>query len=85
MKYIDALKIIVSTIIFIFRIAFPKRNLQNGGFPGGASRKEVACQCRRRKRREFDPWIGKIPWRMKWQPTLVLAWNIPWTEETGGL
>ena len=19
----------------------------------------------------FDPWIGKIPWRRKWQPTLV--------------
>ena len=85
MKYIDVLKIIVSTIIFIFRIAFPKCNLQNGGFPGGASSKEVGCQCRRHKRREFDPWIGKIPWRMKWQHTLVLAWKIPWTEETGGL
>ncbi|CAI9153806.1 unnamed protein product [Rangifer tarandus platyrhynchus] len=20
----------------------------------------------------FDPWVGKIPWRMKWQPTPVL-------------
>ena len=20
----------------------------------------------------FDPWVGKIPWRRKWQPTLVL-------------
>ena len=20
----------------------------------------------------FNPWIGKIPWRRKWQPTLVL-------------
>ena len=19
----------------------------------------------------FDPWVGKIPWRRKWQPTLV--------------
>ena len=19
----------------------------------------------------FDPWVGKIPWRMKWQPTPV--------------
>ena len=19
----------------------------------------------------FDPWVGKIPWRWKWQPTLV--------------
>ena len=26
-----------------------------GGFPGGASGKEAACQCRRRKRPGFDP------------------------------
>ena len=19
----------------------------------------------------FDPWVGKIPWRRKWQPTLI--------------
>ena len=30
--------------------------------------KESACQCRRRG---FDPWVGKIPWKRKWQPTLV--------------
>ena len=23
--------------------------------------------------RGFDPWIGKIPWRRKWQPTPVLS------------
>ena len=23
-------------------------------------------------RHEFDPWIGKIPWRRKWEPTSVL-------------
>ena len=33
-----------------------------GGFPGGASDKEPACQCRRHKRGEFKPWIGKISW-----------------------
>ena len=41
------------------------------GFPGGASGKEPACQCRRYKRCRFDPWVGKIPWKRKWQPTLV--------------
>ena len=30
--------------------------------------KESACKCRRRG---FDPLIGKIPWRRKWQPTPV--------------
>ena len=28
----------------------------------------VCLQCRRPG---FDPWIGKIPWRRKWQPTPV--------------
>ena len=41
------------------------------GFPGGASDKEPACQCRRHKRRGFDPWIKKIPWRRAWQSTPV--------------
>ena len=29
------------------------------------------CPCRRHKRCGFDPWVGKIPWRRKWQPTPV--------------
>ena len=33
------------------------------------SGKESACQGRRRKRRGFNPWVGKIPWSRKWQPT----------------
>ena len=32
------------------------------------SRKESACQCRWRG---FDPWVKKIPWSRKWQPTSV--------------
>ena len=39
--------------------------------PGGASGKDSTCQCRRSKRHRFDPWVGKIPWRRKWQPTPV--------------
>ena len=35
------------------------------------SSKESACQCKRH-RGGFDPWVGKIPWRTKWQPTLVI-------------
>ena len=34
-------------------------------FPGG---KEAACQDRRCR---FDPWVRRIPWRRKWQPTPV--------------
>ena len=63
------------------------------GFPGGASAKEPACQCRRHKRREFDLWVGKVPWRKAWQPTPVflpgephgqrkLAGYSPWVTKT---
>ena len=33
--------------------------------------KELTCQCRRRRRPGFDPWVWKIPWRRKWQPIPV--------------
>ena len=36
-------------------------------FPG----QNLPAQCRRRKRHRFDPWVGKIPWRRKWQLTPV--------------
>ena len=34
----------------------------------------------------FNQWVGRIPWRRKWQlvPS-ILAWEIPWTEEPAGL
>ena len=33
--------------------------------------KESTCQCRRQGRCQFDPWVGKILRRRKWQPTLA--------------
>ena len=33
--------------------------------------KESTCQCRRCRRRGFDPWAGKIPWRRKCQLTPI--------------
>ena len=41
------------------------------GLPRWLSGKASSCQCRRCKRRRFDPGVGKIPWRRKWQPTPV--------------
>ena len=37
------------------------------GFPG-VSAVNICLQCRRT---QFDSWVGKIPWRMAWQPTPV--------------
>ena len=33
--------------------------------------KNPLAKCRRRKRRRFNPSVGKIPWRKAWQPIQV--------------
>ena len=48
------------------------------GFSTWLSGKESACQWRRRG---FDPWVRKIPWRRKWQPTPVF---LPQNPENKG-
>ena len=56
------------------------------GLPGGTSGKEPAYQCKRHTRFEFDPQVGKIPWKRALAThSSILAWRIPWTEEPGGL
>ena len=37
-------------------------------FPGGSDGKASAYSAGA----GFDPWVGKIPWRRKWQPTPAL-------------
>ena len=44
------------------------RSLPHSGLPRWHSGTESACQCRRCR---LDPWVGKIPWSRKWQPTAV--------------
>ena len=39
--------------------------------PRWLSGKESTCQCRRCHKRQFNPWVGKIPWRKKWHLTPV--------------
>ena len=45
---------------------------------------------------QFDPWVGKIPWRRKWQPTPVslpgefhgqrsLVGSSPWSFKESGM
>ena len=38
-------------------------------FPGGSDGKSV---CLQGGRPGFYPWVGKVPWRRKWQPSSVL-------------
>ena len=55
------------------------------GFPGGTSGKDPACQCRRCKRRSFDPSLEDPLVEGIATHTSNLAWRIPWTEKPGGL
>ena len=59
--------------INIDEIWFSQLNVGVGSFPGGASDKEPTCQCRKRKRPKFDPWVGEILWRRAWQPTPIFV------------
>ena len=48
--------------------------------PRWLSGKEPTCQYRRLR---FNPWVGKILWGRR--HSSILAWEIPWTQEPGGL
>ena len=51
------------------------------GFPGGASCRESACQCRRWRRRGFLPLGGDDPLEEEMAThSSILAWRIPWAE-----
>ena len=41
------------------------------GFPGGASDKETASQCKSHKRHRFNPSVRKIPQKVPWKPNPV--------------
>ena len=55
------------------------------GFPGGGSGREPICQCRRHKRRGFDPWVGKIPGGGHANLLKYSCLETPGTEKPGGL
>ena len=55
------------------RISYLKLSFEYIGFPGASAGKESTCNG-------FYPWVGKIPWRREWLPTLVF-----WPGEFHGL
>jgi len=55
------------------------------GLPWWCSREESAFQCRSCKGCGFNPWVGMTPGVGKVLHSSILAWKIPWTEESGRL
>ena len=58
-------------ILYCSSITSTRKREHNSKLPRWRSGKESAYQHRRCRRPWFDPWLGKIPWRRKWQPTPV--------------
>ena len=65
---VQQLKIVYSSLYSLLHEMFFECLLQLLRWCSG---KEYTCKCRRCKRWGFNPWVGKIPWRRKWQPTPV--------------
>ena len=49
-------------------------------------KKESICQCKRRRKHGFNSWIREDPLEKGMAThSNILVWEIPWTEEPGGL
>ena len=83
-KCLALVAIIIQEILVLF-LSYDSHHFQNShhfyftwgngmsGLPWQLSGKKSACSsdCRRLRRHGFNPWVRKIPWRRKWQPTPV--------------
>ena len=62
-NYIGISYVLTWKVLFRLGYNFIKHQ-RNFGLPSWLSSKESTCQC---KRRGFNPWVGKILWRRKFQ------------------
>ena len=67
---------------FLMLSAFFGFVFQKAGLPWWLSSKESTCQCGGRR---FDPWVGKIPWRRKWQASPVFLPGKSSVGDTGSI
>ena len=76
----DSMFLIISFLPVSFKILVNTWNTEfsawklSGSFEGIKMKTSIRSyfQIWSHGRRGFDPWVGKIPWRRKWQPTPVL-------------
>ena len=69
--YVELTVCINTNLIISIFITFPYYILNHDmhmiGLSGGSVVKISTYQCRRYKGQGFNPWVGKIPYRRKWQ------------------
>ena len=58
----------VKMLLFLLRRSSFPSFLLTFGLPSGSDGKKICLQCWRSR---FDPWVRKIIWRRKWQPTPI--------------
>ena len=69
-------------------VHFESEGIQKGipdnkaDFPGSTVDKESACNA---GDVDLIPWLGRSPGVGNGNPLQYFAWEIPWTEELGGL
>ena len=74
----------VSSILFCLFFKF-YWSIDAFGFPGGASGKEPACQCRTPETQVRSPGREDLLEESMATHSSILAWRTPRTEEPGGL
>ena len=61
---------------------FKEKTERLNGLPGSLRGKQFTCNAGN----SFDAWVRKIPLeKIVTTHSSILAWEIPWTEEPGGL
>ena len=73
----------VHTFVLYLYVSISALQIRSSRLPWWHRWLRICLQCRRL---QFDPWVGKIPWKRAWQPISVsLPGESSWTEEPGGL
>ena len=74
-------------MVFFYPKSFwSKWEMLHLGLPRWLSGKESSCQCRKHRRHGFDSLSRENPLEEEMATqSSILAWKIPWTEESGGL
>ena len=87
--YLGKEKVALFTLVFLHitwvsRGGYPQSiSLNIWGFPGSSVVKNTPANAGDAGYGRFDPWVGKISWRRKWQPTPIFLPGKP--HEQGSL
>ena len=77
-KFLEGMSVLFLSVLSIYSAMLYKALIHSTKFSGYLRASRTSLQAQTVKRlptmqdTRFNPWVGKIPWRRKWQPTPVL-------------